>query len=169
MSEFEKPLEDWEDILPIVQFTLNHMLRKVLGNRSPIHVMTGIEPESTLQLCLWNGVKLKDVTSIEAHMDMLEGYCRDLAAAIDVLHTEVHDADVLRARKKAAREARNKHKGAYAFNVGDIVMVAAEDNSANVQRRAKQMVRWQGPYQIVRRASATEFDVLLYGDTADRA
>ena len=48
-------------------------------------------------------------------------------------------------------------------------MVAAEDNLANEQRRAKQMVRWQVPYQIVRRASATEFDVLLYDDTADRA
>ena len=61
------------------------------------------------------------------------------------------------------REAKNKFKGAHAFTVGDYVMVAGTGNSANVQRRAKPMMKWQGPYQIVRQASVSEFDVRLLG------
>ena len=73
-----------------------------------------------------------------------------------------------RRRKKCVRD---KFKGALlAFNIiGDLVMVAAQDNSANPIWRNKVMVTWQGPYQVVRRASATEYDVLLLGDKPDRA
>ena len=42
-------------------------------------------------------------------------------------------------------------------------MVATSDNNANVQRLSKIMNKWQGPYQVTRQASVSEFDVLLLG------
>ena len=44
--------------------------------------------------------------------------------------------------KRAQRDAKKKFQGAYAFAVGDLVMVAGKDNSANVIRRAKIMMKW---------------------------
>ena len=70
---------------------------------------------------------------------------------------------MIRLRKQCAREAQNKRKGAHAFSIGDLVMVAGKDNSANTIRKAKIMMKWQGPYQIVGQASNSQFDVLLLG------
>ena len=52
-------------------------------------------------------------------------------------------------------------KGAQAFALGDLVMVAGKNNSANVSQKAKIMMKWQGPYQIVKQMSNSQFDVLL--------
>ena len=50
------------------------------------------------------------------------------------------------------------------FNIGDYVMVSATKNQANRQRHNKNMVRWQGPYEITGVAEApAKFQVRLVG------
>ena len=50
------------------------------------------------------------------------------------------------------------------FNTGDYVMVSATKNQTNRQRHNKNMVRWQGPYEITGVAEApTIFCVRLVG------
>ena len=99
-----------------------------------------------------------------ADLDMVKQHCDKLAKALDAMHTDIKDKTMLRLRRQCAREARNKQKGAHAFTVGDLVMVAGTGNSANITRKAKIMMKWQGPYQIVRRVSSSQFDVLLLGN-----
>ena len=70
-------------------------------------------------------------------------------------------------RKRALREA-NKGPG-IRFNVGDYVMVSATKNQANRQRHSKIMVRWQGPYEIIRAVEPpTIFGVRLVGTTVEK-
>ena len=87
---------------------------------------------------------------------------------MNIMHEEIKDANLLAARKQAAREANKKSDAALAFVRGDLVMIAAQDNAANILRPSKAMVKWQGPYEVVRRVSATEYDVRLMGDPEDR-
>ena len=55
------------------------------------------------------------------------------------------------------------------FNVGDYVMVSAVKNQANRQRHSKVMVRWQGPYEVVRVAEPPAiFEVRLVGTTTPK-
>lgn len=58
------------------------------------------------------------------------------------MHTEIKDENMLRLRKQCAREAKNNLKeGAHVFSVGDLVMVTGKDNSVNVVRRSKIMMK----------------------------
>ena len=50
------------------------------------------------------------------------------------------------------------------FNVGDLVVIPAEDNMANPFRHSKLMCRWQGPYEVVRPVSEVEYIVQLLGE-----
>lgn len=155
-------------MLILVQLTVNYMVRKILGGRCAIHVMTGQKPNTVMELALWMGNKLKDASVIETNLGVVEKYCKELATAVADMHEQIKDVQLKEARSRARREAKNKFKGAYAFAVGDLVMVAAHKNAANIVRKSKAMVKWQGPYQIVKKASVTEFDVLLLGDPMDR-
>ena len=74
---------------------------------------------------------------------------------MNIMHEEIKDANLLAARKQAAREANKKSDAALAFVRGDLVMIAAQDNAANILRPSKAMVKWQGPYEVVRRVSAS--------------
>ena len=50
------------------------------------------------------------------------------------------------------------------FNVGDYVMVSATKNQANRKRHNKNMVRWQGPYEVMSTTEAPAiFEVRLVG------
>ena len=131
--------------------------------------MVGHEPTTPVNIMvLWMGKLLKDATSVEVKLEVLESHCAGLEKALSIMHEEVKDANMLKARKQAAKEARDKRKGEIAFNVGDLVVVGAVDNAANIIRKSKIMVTWQGPYEVVRRASAVEYDVRLLGDPVDR-
>ena len=156
-------LEKWEHVVELINLGLNYMHRAVLGGRSPLEVMTGRKVKSPVELVLWCGTKLKDATKITAPLDMVQKHCDKVAQALDIMHTELKDSSLVRQRKQAAKEAETKFKGAYGFQVGDLVMVAAANNSANVQKRSKIMCKWQGPYQVTSKASVSEFDVVLLG------
>ena len=52
------------------------------------------------------------------------------------------------------------------FNVGDLVVVSAEDNMTNPLRNSKVMCKWQGPYEVMS-GSPPEYAVRLLGDDAD--
>ena len=55
------------------------------------------------------------------------------------------------------------------FNVGDYVMVSATRNQANRMRHNKNMVKWQGPYEVTGAAEApTIFRVRLVGTEVEK-
>ena len=55
------------------------------------------------------------------------------------------------------------------FRTGDLVMVSAVQNAANIQRHSKLMVGWQGPYQVVQVNDATTLKVQNVGGCQDRS
>ena len=53
-------------------------------------------------------------------LERVQKHCERLAQVLDCMHEEITDAELLLQRKKAAKEARDKFKGASAFIVGDL-------------------------------------------------
>ena len=138
LSEFQLGLDKWEEVLELIQYILNHLLRKpLLGNRCAVHVITGQEPDTALEMALWMGKKLKGAEQVIVAVEMVEKHCLQLAKAVETMHEQIRDENLREARKKAAREARNKTGGALHFYVGEYVMVAAQGTSANVIRKSK--------------------------------
>ena len=108
---------------------------------------------------------MKEVTGGTVTTELVDNYCEQLSEHLEQLHEEARSAETVNRRQRAAREA-GKGPGMQ-FCIGDYVMVSATKNQANRQRRNKNMVRWQGPYEVVGFHSApTELEVKLVG-TAD--
>lgn len=146
LSELSLLVTDWPKVLALVQYTINHRPRKLLGDRTPIEVMTGRAPDQALDLVLWTGVKLEDATAVEAGIEQVDKYCDKLEAALDIMHQEISDDELKRHRAKAAAEANSKW--AYHFEVGDLVMVTVAKTSVNASCSTKPRLRWQGPLEI---------------------
>ena len=123
--------------------------------------MTGREPDMALDLALWTGVNLKHADVIDAGVERIDKYMNDLVASIDVMHEQIVDAELKRARKQAAKEAQSRH--AHNFNLGDLVMVTVADTSLNPSNTDKTKMRWHGPCQVVGHPSPSELHVRLVG------
>ena len=78
----------------MIQYVLNHMLRKSLGMRSAVEVMTGRKPRDTVELTVYMGKLLKDATRADITLKRLETICGDLAKRVAELHEEVKDTAV---------------------------------------------------------------------------
>ena len=164
-SEFRVMIDEWDLILPLVEFTTNHRERPVLGDRSALEVMTGSKPASTTNLAVWAGVKIKDAREFVARRDRVEQHCARLDHALSRLHEQVRDLEELRLRKKALKAA-GRQPG-QKFQVGDYVMVTAKDNQANPISPHKINVLWQGPYEVTGGEGPTQYSVRLLGDTEE--
>lgn len=118
-SEFRIGLDEWDLVLPLVEMSINHRERGVLGDRSAIEVMTGRKPVSTTNLAVWAGVQLKDARKFETKSSLVERHCARLGVALSRLHEKVRDKEETRQRQKALRAAR-RHPG-QTFHQGDYV------------------------------------------------
>ena len=161
LSEFELMPTEWPDVLPLVQYIINHRPRPALGDRCPIHVMTGREPDMALDLALWTGVRLKHADVIDAGVERIEQYMDKLVQSVDQMHEEIVDAELQRARKQAAEQAQSRH--AHRFELGDLVMVTVADTSLQPSNTDKTKMRWQGPCQVVAIPTPTELHVRMVG------
>ena len=66
ISEFKFAVDEWDVVLPAVNYVINHRKRGVLGGRTAIEVMTGLTPDTALRLALYSGTTLKDAVGGEA-------------------------------------------------------------------------------------------------------
>ena len=162
-SEFRAGLDEWDLVLPLVQMTINHRERGVLGDRSALEVMTGRKPASTTYLAVWAGVKIKEARKFVSKRTLLEQHCARLEVALARLHEKVKSKQEARQRQKALRAA-GRQPG-QAFHRGDYVMVSASSNQANPFRNHNFNVFWQGPYEVVAGSGPTSYQVKLLGDT----
>ena len=166
LSEFMANKDEWDLTLPLVEMTINHRPRDVLGGLSAIEVVTGRAPNDPVELVVWKGVLKKDAVRLRIKAERVAEYCERLNDSLDELHEAIQDrASVLRRR----RAMKNARKPGMRFNVGDLVMVSASKNAAHPIRASKMMVKWQGPYQIVQCLSPTSFGVQMVGGGPERA
>ena len=131
----------------MLQYVANHRPRDILGGRCPIEVMTGRAPDMALDMVLWSGANLKEGAVAEAGVEDIDKYCDRLQRSIDIMHEQLTDAELLRQRKKAAKEATNPLR--HRFQSGDLVMVTSADTSINPVNKDKPRCRWQGPLEVV--------------------
>ena len=160
LSEFKSAIDEWDLVLPLIEFVVNYRPRDVLGGRSAIEVTTGHRPRNALELVLWKGLLMKNATELKVKAERVSEFCTNLFASLDRMHEEIASEAERKRRLKAARQARNP---GMQFSVGDLVMVSAVKNAANVQRHSKLMVFWQGPYQVVDVLSTTTLNVQNIG------
>ena len=156
LSEFQCAVDEWDLVLGLIEYIINHRPRDVFNGKSSIEVATGRRPRNALDFAMWKGVLLKDATKLEIKKARAGELCEDLAESLDRVHQEVRDADEARRRKRALKQAR---KPGMRFSAGDLVMVSAVQNAANIQRHSKLMVGWQGPYQVIQVCDATTLEV----------
>ena len=124
--------------------------------------MTGRAPRTAADLALYSGANLKEAVNLTLPSALVDQYCDQLADSLRELHEECRDVETENRRRRAMKEAA-KGPG-MRFNTGDYVMVSATKNQVNRQRHNKNMVRWQGPYEITGVVEApTIFCVRLVG------
>lgn len=146
-SEFETSVDEWDLVLPLAEYAINHRRRDILGGRSSVEIMTGRTPRTPTDLALWSGTKLKEAKKLQLPAERAAKYVEKLAASLERMHEAVRTEGERRQRQQALRESGKE--GNLRFQVGDFVMVAAKGNQANVQRHNKVQVKWQGPYEVI--------------------
>ena len=161
LSELKYSADEWDCVLALIEYSIMHRKRTVLGGRSAIEVMTGRKPNNAVRMALWQGVRLKDARRGDIDMKLVDKYCERLERSLANLHEQVRDGDEQRRRTQALRESR---ASPMRFNTGDLVVVPAEDNMANPLRHSKVMCKWQVPYEVVSSNSEVEHVVRLLGD-----
>ena len=164
LSELKFGIDEWDLILPLIEFSIMHRRRKTLGGRSAFEVLTGRRPDNAIRLAMWSGTRLKDAKRGDVDMKLVDKYCGRLEKSLRNMHEQVRDVETARRRAKALRESK---ASPMRFNVGDLVMIPAEGNMANPLRHSKAMCRWQGPYEVMAPVNEVEYVVRLLGDTEE--
>ena len=160
-SEFRLSIDEWDLVLPLVEFTLNAKWRDVLAGRSALEVMNGQKTANPVNLAVWAGVRMKNARKFSTTTTRVEQHCACLEISLARLHEAARDVQEARDRRRATRNQRTHSQE---FAVGDYVMVKAEDTQANPIRGHKAMVHWQGPYEVTAAISATKYQVRLLGE-----
>ena len=88
-------MEEWSDVLPLVEYVINHWSRDRLGGRTLIEVMTGRAPDSALDLVLWTGLRLADADVVEADIDQSDIHCDRLQVSLDSMYEELKEGDLV--------------------------------------------------------------------------
>ena len=63
-SEFQSSVDEWDLVLPLAEYTVNHHHRAILGDRSEVEIMTDRQPRTLVDLIVWSGPDLKNVTEM---------------------------------------------------------------------------------------------------------
>lgn len=144
LSELQMRPEEWPDILPIIQSTLNNTPSRHRQKIAPITAFIGADPTPPIRTFLRTST-VTPVTVTEAQAECLLNVDR-LKSCISELHPIVSEC-AARNRQKS-REAASRGE-LPKFEVVDFVLVARNDFSAN----EKLCLRWRGPRRIVKAIS----------------
>ncbi len=161
IDEMGLEVTDWDLLVPLVQFVLNHRSLSCLNGRSPIEVMTGRKPRTAVDMAVWNGTKLTDATNTILEFDNLEKIVSKLAKSIDDMQSDVANFEHESVTRRIGKNTQEN--SAYKFQLGDYVLVSGKGNSRHVKRRHKAATTWQGPYQIISSRNVTTLGVRMVG------
>ena len=138
-SEMEAAVDEWDFVLPVAEYAINHRRRDILGGRSAIEVMIGQTPRSAVDLIIHSGPNLKEAREFRASAVRVDEYCAGLAESLERLHEGVRDDNERRRRRQALREASKGYP--FEFSVGDYVMVTAHGNQVHPNQAPSQANR----------------------------
>lgn len=160
MSELELPVNEWTDIVPVVQSALNNAPSPQRGGLCPITIFTGLEPSPPVST-----FKRSATDTIISVDEAVNERLQNMSTVQDLL-SELHPivANTLEKNRQRARTAASKGTLPN-FVEGDYVLVAREEFS----KGEKIALRWRGPRRIVAAKSDFIFQVedLRNGSTED--
>ena len=119
-------MDEWDLVLPLSEYAVNHRRRAILGDRSAVEIMTGRQPHTSVDLAVWSGPDLKNTKEMCLPTERADTYMDRLSKSLALMHERVRDKDQHDRRVRAMCEARRGH--AIHFRRDDYVMVAAEVN-----------------------------------------
>jgi hypothetical protein len=139
--ETNTPAKQWQSLLPMIQFALNHSPRKDKCNLSPVEIMTGIKPSNDLD-AIFAPFNAK-FSSKPLPLQDLKKHVEELAVSLSLMHKAV-DEDVSN-KREAHRRRRLKKSTKVNFGLGDFVLVSIPKQKI----KNKLQIVWNGPYKIV--------------------
>jgi hypothetical protein len=150
LSELRMKKSDWPDVIPIIEYYLNHKPQTRLNQRAPVQVMNGVPPDNPLKTILPD-LQFDKLQKIKAeNMDL---WLSDLQDQLETMHREVDElTETQRARY---REYASRKRVRVNFDLGDYVLISKEP----VKTAHKLYLKWRGPYQIVQADSHYVFKV----------
>jgi transposase InsO family protein len=164
LSEFKKLKKEWPDVVPLIQYTINHSSSARLSNESPVTVFTGQPASSPLDFIHSPGNQAL-ISASKLSASDIQTECLKLQNSLDNLHKQVSDS-----RKKFISKRRRDRKSQskvqdFKFHIGDFVLVAMPKNMI----RTKMDFVWTGPYRIVESVNDYIFKVehLITHETRD--
>ena len=167
-SEFKVSFDEWDLILPVATYAINHRPREILGGKTSVNIMTGRKPRTTIDLVLYSGPNLKEAKENKISVEDLQNFVRDLDKSVCALHEAAISQEQKQRRRRAIKESNAQ--GAMRFEKGDYVVVSASNNQAHKHKLSKLSVNWHGPYEVVALVdgSPSTLKVRLVGAPADK-
>lgn len=152
LSEHKLQINQWPQILPLVQATLNSMGSDRLGGVAPVTAFTGLSGSSQLSAILTTSSA--EEASIEWVHSEQQKHLQAVRIELDKLHQQV---SAISAKKNAQARVRQKNKQGVKmahFSVGDFVLAASA-----VKGGSKLALKWRGPKRVVRSLNDYTFEV----------
>jgi len=149
--ETNTPAREWQTLLPMIQFALNHSPRKDKGNYSPLELFTGNKPNNAVD-AVFAPFNTK-FSSKPLTLEQLEIHVQELSASLALMHKAVDEQ--VSSKRAANRRRRLKHSTKINFGLGDFVLVAIPKQKV----RNKMQIVWSGPYRIIEVLSDHVFKV----------
>lgn len=144
LLELHLDTRNWVHLLPVIQANLNHSAVASLGGHAPVELFTGLPAPSLLDTVATpsNGsyrMLPVDLTKVAPQLAQLREHLHEL-------HGDVVDR---KERRRLRDIARGKGQECN-FNEGDFVLWSRVDTR---MRGGKLLVRWVGPFRVVRALS----------------
>ena len=89
-SEFETSVDEWDLVLPLTEYAINHRRRELLGDRSSVEIITGRVPLTPTDLVIWSVTKLKDTKKLQLSAERATKYVAKFAGSLERIHEAVH-------------------------------------------------------------------------------
>jgi transposase InsO family protein len=144
LHETKKKLEEWPDLIPVVQFVLNHTEVKSLGNHAPVEVHNGTKPSSALDAVFASSKN--EVMAIPPETDTIKQHYSRLMESLTKIHKEVDEAKKKDSGKNRRQKKGTSNKALPNFEIGDYVLWS---QVRDINTMGKLAVIWRGPYRIV--------------------
>jgi hypothetical protein len=174
LSERRLTVKDWKQMVPMVQARLNQTPTRILGNRSPLEVITGYKPGTILSL-----IPVMSVPEGTRRTATLEAFKTTQLRAVDeyVAQAQEHlwslHRDLTGRQAKIRSRSRRAHNEKVARNTGANQPIVEGDYVLHLvqggKRRSKMLYYWRGPKQVVGRIHDHTFLIkdLVSGETSE--
>ena len=149
LAELKLAPQDWDSVLPTIASALNEASPDRLGRRcdgiarSPLEVMTGIEPKRQVHHVLPSHIIQANSETVEHTRAAQTVNIRDLQAALHNIHEDVKRLVTTRREKSISKHNLATNIVSPSFTLGDLVLVRRATD-----RGHKLRFKWSGPCRI---------------------